>query len=110
MSEVRVVEYLDSRGRSPWARWFDDLEPRAAARVATAIYRLAQGNLSGVKGVGSGVLERVIDSGPGYRIYFGRDADTLVILLGGSTKHRQQQAIENAKAHWADYQRRKQGR
>ncbi len=110
MSEIRVVEHLDSSGRSPWARWFERLEPTSAAKVATAIYRLAQGNFSGVKGVGSGVLERVIDSGPGYRVYFGRDGDKLVILLGGSTKHRQQQAIENAKAHWADYQRRKHER
>lgn len=107
MPEVRIVEFIDSLGGSPWARWFDDLEPRAAAKVTTALYRMAQGNLSGVKGVGSGVFERVIDSGPGYRIYFGKDGDALVILLGGSTKRRQQEAIEAARARWAEYRRRK---
>ena len=62
---------------------------------------------SNLKGVGSGVFERKIDFGPGYRIYFGRDGESIIILLGGSTKQRQQQAIEAAKERWADYRRRK---
>lgn len=60
-----------------------------------------------MKGVGAGVLERKIDAGPGYRIYFGKDGNQLVVLLGGSTKQRQQQAIETAIERWADYKRRK---
>jgi putative component of toxin-antitoxin plasmid stabilization module len=55
----------------------------------------------------AGVFERKIDAGPGYRVYFGKDGDRLVILLGGSTKQRRQQAIETAKERWADYRRRK---
>ena len=54
-----------------------------------------------------GVFERKIDFGSGYRVYFGKDGDCLVILLGGSTKQRQQQAIEAATERWADYKRRK---
>lgn len=79
----------------------------AAAKVAAALYQLAAGNRSKVKSVGSGVFERKIDFGPGYRMYFGRDGDPLVILLGGSTKQRQQQTIEAATERWADYKRRK---
>ncbi len=60
-----------------------------------------------MKGVGAGVFERKIDVGPGYRVYFGKDGDRLVILLGGSTKQRQQQAIETARERWANYRRRK---
>jgi putative addiction module killer protein len=52
------------------------------------------------------VLEYKIDFGPGYRIYFGRDADTLVILLAGGTKARQQKDIEVAAVRWSDYKRR----
>jgi putative addiction module killer protein len=55
------------------------------------------GNWSNVKGVGTGVYERVIDFGPGYRIYFGNDGETLVILLAGGTKKRQQADINNAR-------------
>lgn len=104
---VRVLEYLDPQGRSPWAKWFDALNAAAAAKVSTALYRLTEGNFSGVKGVGAGVFERKIDFGPGYRVYFGKDGDSVVILLGGSSKQRQQEAIEAAKARWADYRRRR---
>jgi putative addiction module killer protein len=57
--------------------------------------------------VGAGVFERKIDFGRGYRIYFGKDGDTLVILLGGSSKQRQRDAIAAAKTRWDDYRRRK---
>ena len=107
MPTVRVLEYLDSQGRSPYARWFNGLNGDAAAKVASAIYRLADGNFSNVKGVGAGVFERKLDFGPGYRIYFGKDGDTVVILLGGSSKQRQQDAIEAAKGRWVDYRRRR---
>jgi len=50
---------------------------------------MAQGNLSNVKSVGEGVQEYRIDFGPGYRVYFGRDCEMLVILLTGGTKKRQ---------------------
>jgi putative addiction module killer protein len=53
------------------------------------------------------VLEYRIDWGPGYRVYFGRDGDVLVILLTGGTKQRQQRDIEAAKSRWTDYKRRR---
>lgn len=107
MPVVEVSEYLDASGRSPYAKWFDALPAQAAAKVATALYRLKEGNFSNVKGVGGGVFERRIDFGPGYRMYFGKEGDTIVILLGGSSKQRQQEAIAAAQLRWADYRRRK---
>jgi putative addiction module killer protein len=53
------------------------------------------------------VQEYRIDWGPGYRVYFGRDGDTLVILLTGGTKKRQPRDIAQAKDLWADYKRRR---
>jgi putative addiction module killer protein len=55
------------------------------------------------------VIEYKIDFGPGYRVYFGRDGEMLVILLTGGTKRRQQRDIEAAIECWADYRRRKRG-
>jgi putative addiction module killer protein len=107
MSTVQVLEYLDAQGRSPYSAWFESLSADAAANVAAALYRIEEGNFSNVKSVGSGVLERRIDFGPGYRIYFGRDGDSLVVLVGGSSKQRQRQAIAMAKERWSDYRRRK---
>ncbi len=100
-------EYLDEKGQSPFARWFDSLNAVAAAKVATAVIRMEHGNLSNVKGVGSGIFENKIDFGPGYRVYFGKDGQTLIILVGGGTKKRQSKDIEMAKSRWQDYQRRK---
>src|SRR5215471_14997480 len=104
---IDVREYNDRDGRSPYAGWFNRLNAQAAAKVTTAVTRFGQGNFSNVKGVGSGVFECRIDFGPGYRVYFGKDGERLVILLGGGTKKRQQRDIETAVAHWQDYKRRK---
>lgn len=68
-----------------------------------ALERVAGGNTSSIKTVGEGVSEYKIDFGPGYRIYFGKDGDRLIVLLGGGTKKRQNQDIENAKAAWREY-------
>ena len=54
-----------------------------------------------------GVIEYKIDFGPGYRIYFGRDGERLVILFGDGTKQRQHQDVAAAQACWAAYKRRK---
>lgn len=79
----------------------------ARAKIARAVARMEQGNLSNVKTVGEGVLEYRVDFGPGYRIYFGRDGDTLVILLTGGTKKRQQRDIVAARLLWQDYKERR---
>jgi putative addiction module killer protein len=107
MDMVDVREYLDRNGRSLYAEWFDSLNAQAAAKVAIAVTRLAQGNYSNVKSVGSGVHENKIDFGPGYRVYFGKDGERLVILLGGGTKKRQQKDIHDAIARWRDYKNRR---
>ena len=73
-----------------------------------ALARLQQGNVSNVKGVGGGVLELRIDYGPGYRVYFGKDGEHWVILLGGGTKKRQSRDIRTAQDLWTTYKARKQ--
>ena len=104
---ITIREYISPEGHSAYAKWFNRLNAPAAAKVATALVRMEQGNFSTAKGIGDGVLECRIDFGPGYRIYFGRDGNALVILLGGGTKKRQQKDIENAKNLWKEYKRRK---
>jgi putative addiction module killer protein len=104
---IEVRECLDKDGRSPFAAWSDRLNREAAAKVAAALARIQQGNFSNAKGVGAGVYEYRIDSGPGYRIYFGKDGERLVILVGGVKKKRQQEDILTALARWQDYKQRK---
>jgi len=104
---VEIREYVDRKGRSPYAKWFDRLNAQAAAKVVTALVRMEQGNFSNTKGVGGGVFECRIDFGPGYRVYFGRDGDSLIILLGGGIKSRQQKDIKEARTIWREYKQRK---
>jgi putative addiction module killer protein len=104
---LTVLEYLAPAGSSSFAGWFRTLDAIAAAKVTTAIRRLELGNFSNVKGVGAGVFEYRIDFGPGYRVYFGKDGETVVILLGGGTKKHQDRDIATAHERWADYKKRK---
>lgn len=104
---VHVAEYVDARGGRPFGRWFDRLDSEAAIKVTAALDRMGRGILSNAKGVGAGVMEYRIDSGPGYRIYFGRDGEALIVLLGGGTKRRQQEDIEVARRRWQNYRRRR---
>src|SRR6201986_4189479 len=108
-SQAAIEEYLDDQGESPFAVWFADLDARAAAKVTVALSRIERGAVSSVKGVGEGVLEFRIDFGPGYRIYFGRDGERLVILLAGGSKRRQSDDIAAAKTRWRHYRDRKKG-
>ncbi len=103
----RVEQYVTGEGECPFAHWFDSLDSQAALKIRTAIARMESGNMGDIKPVGSGVSERRIDHGPGYRIYFGKDGDALVLLLTGGTKKRQQKDIDQAKAFWLDYKKRK---
>lgn len=81
-----------------FGRWVDGLrDRRAAARIAIRVDRLAAGNPGDVKPVGDGISEMRINYGPGYRVYFQRRGDIVVILLCGGDKSTQQRDIENAK-------------
>jgi putative addiction module killer protein len=104
---LTVREFLERDGASPFGNWFAALDAIAAAKITTAVWRLELGNFSNVKGVGAGVFEYRIDFGPGYRIYFGKDGDALVILLGGGTKKRQDRDIATAHVRWKNYKKRK---
>ena len=104
---IELREYIDRRGRSPFADWFNRLDGRVAARVRLAVERIQSGYLSSIKAVGGGVLEYRMHTGPGYRINFGRNGDTVIVLLAGGTKQRQSADIVAAQDCWADYLRRR---
>jgi len=103
---IQLIEYVNEKGVAPFTRWTESLDQTVNARVVLAVYRLAQGNFSASKGIG-GIFELRLDFGPGYRVYFGRDGEEIVLLLGGGTKKRQQNDIEAAKRLWNEYKRTK---
>jgi putative addiction module killer protein len=100
---IEIRQYVDRRGRNPFERWFLRLDGTIRARITVALGRLEEGNFSATKSLGRGIHELRLDFGPGYRIYFGKDGETIVILLGGGTKKRQEADIEAAHTLWQQY-------
>ena len=90
MFEVRQTKVFIS-----WVTGLKD--QRAVARVDVRLRRLALGNMGDVKSLGDGVSEIRIDYGPGYRLYFAKQGDRIVVLLCGGDKKRQSADIERAK-------------
>ena len=74
-----------------------------AARVDRYIRRLEAGNFGSVKPLREGVFELRLDFGPGYRVYYGRDGEKVIILLGGGSKRRQDADIAAAVERWKRY-------
>jgi putative addiction module killer protein len=90
-----IREYI-ADGRSPFAEWLDDLDEVTAARVE-------KGNFGAAKFLSDGVFELRLDFGPGYRVYYGREGRTIIILLGGGSKRRQDADITAAVERWKRY-------
>ena len=104
MAETFEIREYTKAGRSPFAEWFDDLDAVTAARVDRCVRRLEAGNFGAAKPLRDGVFELRLDFGPGYRVYYGRDGRTIIILLGGGSKRRQDAGISAAIARWQQYQ------
>lgn len=104
--EIRI--FYKASGASPYLDWFRRLkDTRAKQKIQARLARVRLGNLGKTNSVGEGVRELKIDFGPGYRVYFGEDGDTLVILLCGGDKSSQRDDIEKARQYWGEYKKEK---
>lgn len=99
-----IREYI-ANGSSPFHRWLSSLDSSIKARVFKQLTRMENGNLGDSKGVGDGVQELRMHFGAGYRIYYGWDGETIIILLGGGAKRKQAADIKAAKARWTEYRK-----
>jgi len=107
-SRIEIAEYVTVDGRVPFRRWLLRLRDKGAvARIDARLGRVRVGNFGDCKLVGEGVSELRAPHGPGYRVYFGRDGNTLVVLLCTGAKGTQARDLKKARDYWADYQRRK---
>ena len=97
MAETFEVREFTEAGRSPFAEWFDALDAVTADRVDRYIRRLESGNFGVAKPLREGVSELRLDFGPGYRVYFVRRREALIVLLCGGDKSTQARDIKAAK-------------
>ena len=104
--------YVTESGSSPYDEWFSSLDAVTARRILQNVLRMAVGNFANCKPIESahvrGVFERVIDFGPGYRVYYGLDGATVVLLLVGGSKRTQRRDVEKALSYWQEYNNRKE--
>lgn len=107
MKTRKLVEYINATGVSEFGKWFSKLDSETAVKITTYLYRLSHGNFLNTKSVGKGVFEYKVNTGPGYRIYFGQEEDILIILLTGGSKKRQNMDIKRAHRLWMEYKTRK---
>ena len=99
-----VIVYTDKVGKEPFTRWLNSLkDARDRRRILARLRRIEQGNYGDCKPIRDGVFELRLFFGPGYRIYFGKDGETLVILLCGGDKNSQGKDIRQAIMYWNEY-------
>jgi putative addiction module killer protein len=100
---LTVREYETAEGKVPFRGWLATLDRTTRARIQARVARFETGNLGDHKSVGGGVQEARVMFGGGYRIYFGQDGTSLVLLLVGGTKATQAKDIRRAQDYWRDY-------
>jgi putative addiction module killer protein len=103
-----ILQYQALSGKKPFGEWLLSLNDRnVLARILTRLDRLQLGHFGDAKKISAGVWELRFFFGPGYRIYFGLDGRSIVILLCGGDKSSQAGDIRRAQEYWQDYLRRK---
>ena len=96
-----MIEFKQTETFRKWRIRLKD--ERIRALIASRLDRLAFGNAGDVKPVGGGISELRIDHGPGYRVYFMKRGNTIIILLCGGDKNTQTKDIQTAKRLAADW-------
>ena len=105
MIELRRYQLEDAS--TPVTEWLCGLrDARPRAQIEVRLRRVSVGNFGDCKPVGEGVSELRVDVGAGYRVYYGKHGQALVILLCGGDKGSQQADIMRAKAYWKDWKQR----
>lgn len=104
---IEVFRYVTGDGKEPVTDWLQSIrDKQAQAKVRVRLKRLEAGIFGDCEPVGDGVLELREHLGAGYRVYFSRHGNSIVILLCGGTKKTQAADIRTAKEFWADWKRR----
>jgi putative addiction module killer protein len=102
-SGFEIQFYEDERGNRPALVWLKRLDLQQRVRIQRRLDRVRDGNLGDSRNLGDGVSEFRFFFGPGYRLYYGLDKGTIILLLNGGSKGTQNKDISKAKQLWKDY-------
>jgi putative addiction module killer protein len=103
--KIKIIFYKTETEKVPYKEWANDLDPVTKAKISARVDRLEDGYFGKCKPLKGyhGIHELVIDYGPGYRIYYGKQGSVIVILLLGGEKKTQTRDIEKAYRYWIDH-------
>jgi len=103
--ELRFYQTIS--GKTPFLDWLESIKDHIGkAHITNRLNRIVFGNFGDCKWIGDGIRELRIHYGPGYRVYFTEQEDTLILLLFGGDKRSQSRDIKKAKLYWADFRER----
>lgn len=105
--EIELRRYRTPDGKIPVSEWLNDLDDKTSGRILAYIDRMKMGNFGNSRLVGKRVWELKINFGSGYRVYYLRDGQTVVVLLCGGDKSSQSADIGRAHRYAANYWRPK---
>jgi putative addiction module killer protein len=104
MKLMKVLYFKTEYGTAPFTEWLTKLKDRKGrATILARINRLKLGNFGDCKPVGDGVYELRIDFGAGYRVYYAKSGNEIVLILCGGIKKTQQSDIDKAKEYWSKH-------
>lgn len=102
--KIDIQLYTASDGVSPFISWLERLKDKTVRyRIKERLDRVALGNLGDHKHLSDGVSELRFNVGSGYRVYYSRQGEIIVLLLCGGDKHSQKEDIKQAKKYLKDY-------
>lgn len=105
--QKELAIYVTQTGKRPFIEWLESLKDKTIRyRIKERLDRVSLGNLGDHKSVGDGVSELRLKFGSGYRIYYGEDGDSIILLLSGGDKATQSKDIKKAQQYWQDYLKR----
>lgn len=101
---IDIIIYQDNRGREPVTTWLESFKDKTIARrIRNRIENLSLGLAGDSKSLGAGLFELRFQFGPGYRLYYAKDGEKIIVLLCGGDKGTQKKDIEKARGFYEDY-------
>ncbi|EDN72623.1 protein containing DUF891 [Beggiatoa sp. SS] len=101
---IEIREYITPEGRSPFGEWLLNLrDKKAKAKVLTRLDRVTAGNFGDHKYLSEGVYELRLTYGKGIRIYYGKEEESIILLLLGGDKSTQNRDVKTAIEYWHEH-------